>query len=55
MLTVVRRLMLAMLRQGRAYQRADVALMDLARPDELQCDLFDPPTIGNDALMATLG
>ena len=28
--------------------------MDLAGPDELQTDLFAPPTIGSDALMATL-
>jgi DNA polymerase V len=53
-LTVVRRLMRDMLREGRAYKRAGVVLMDLARPDELQTDLFAPPTIGSDALMATL-
>lgn len=53
-LTVVRRLMHGMLREGRAYKRAGVVLMDLATPDELQPDLFAPPTIGSDALMATL-
>jgi DNA polymerase V len=53
-LSVVRRLMLGMLRRGCAYRRGGIALMDLARPDELQPDLFAPPTIGNDALMATL-
>jgi len=42
------------LRKGFAYKRAGVALMDLARPQNLQGDLFAPTTVGNDALMATM-
>lgn len=53
-LDAVRRLLAAMLRRGYAYKRGGVALMDLARPSDLQRDLFMPATIGNDTLMATL-
>jgi DNA polymerase V len=53
-LSMARRLMQGMLRRDYAYKRAGIALMDLARPDELQSDLFAPPTIGNDALMSAL-
>jgi DNA polymerase V len=53
-LAIARRLMLGMLHKGYAYKRAGIALMDLARPDQLQGDLFAPATIGDDALMRTL-
>ena len=53
-LSMARRLMQGKLRRGYAYKRAGIALMDLARPEELQGDLFAPPTIGNDALMTAL-
>jgi DNA polymerase V len=53
-LALARRLMLGMLRQGSAYKAAGITLMDLARPNQLQGDLFAPATIGDDALMRTL-
>jgi DNA polymerase V len=53
-LALARRLMLGMLRQGYAYKAAGITLMDLARPEQLQKDLFAPAMIGNDALMGTL-
>jgi DNA polymerase V len=53
-LSVVRRLLDGMLRDGRAYKKAGVLLMDLARPMQLQSDLFAPTTIGDDRLMATV-
>ena len=42
------------LRPGYAYRKAGVWLMDLARPDSLQGDLFSQPTAGDDRLMATV-
>lgn len=48
---IVRRLGAAMLRKGFSYKRAGVVLMDLARPDRLQADLFDDTTSGNAKLM----
>ncbi len=53
-LAMARRLMQGMLRKGHAYKQAGIALMDLARPDQLQGDLFAPATIGNEALMQTM-
>jgi DNA polymerase V len=53
-LDVVRRLQVQMLRSGYAYKRAGVALLDLARPQDLHGDLFQSPTVGNEALMTTL-
>lgn len=53
-LAMARRLMQGMLRKGHAYKQAGIALMDLARPDRLQGDLFAPATIGNEALMQTM-
>lgn len=53
-LTTVRMALRRLLREGYAYKRAGVALMDLARPTALQTDLFTPVTLGNDGLMATL-
>jgi DNA polymerase V len=43
-----------MLRDGVDYKRAGIALMDLARPQDLQGDLFTPVVIGNTAMMETL-
>lgn len=53
-LSVVRLLLRGFLKEGVAYKRAGVALMDLARPPDLQHDLFLPPTIGDPALMDVL-
>jgi len=53
-LTTVRALTRGLLKPGYGYKKAGVWLMDLARPDELQGDLFQAPTVGNEVLMATL-
>jgi DNA polymerase V len=53
-LHAVRSLFHGFLRKGCAYKRCGVALLDLSRPENLQADLFQAPTIGNDALMAAL-
>ena len=53
-LSVVRLLMRGMLKKGVPYKRGGVALLDLARPEDRQADLFAPATVGNDQLMATL-
>jgi DNA polymerase V len=53
-LATVRRLSQGFIRQGHAYKKAGVWLMDLARPEELQADLFGPARQGDDKLMATL-
>ena len=53
-LSTVRLLMRGMLKRGISYKRGGVALMDLARPEDRQVDLFAPATVGNDAMMATL-
>ena len=50
----VSRMMVNLLRRGYAYKRAGVALLDLARPESVQADLFSPATVGDDKLMATL-
>ena len=42
------------LREGCGYKKAGIWLTDLARPRDLQGDLFSPPTAGDDRLMATL-
>ena len=39
------------LKQGLAYKKAGVWLMDLARPADLQPELFGPATAGNERLM----
>jgi DNA polymerase V len=43
-----------MLRKGFAYKRAGIMLLDLARPAEVQGDLFTPATTGNPKLMGTI-
>lgn len=54
MLGIVRKLLRGLLRDGIGYKKAGVALLDLARPDKLQADLFGPSVVGNDRLMATM-
>lgn len=54
LLSVVSGLLRGMLRDRRGYKKAGVWLMDLARPAELQGDLFAPPTVGDDRLMGAL-
>jgi DNA polymerase V len=53
-LSALRPLMAGMLRHGYGYKKAGVTLTDLARPSELQGDLFAPATVGDERLMATL-
>ncbi|RYG57971.1 MAG: Y-family DNA polymerase [Alphaproteobacteria bacterium] len=53
-LGVVRLLLQGLLKQGIPYKRAGVALLDLARPEDRQGDLFNPAVIGNDVMMATM-
>ena len=53
-LRCVRQLFDDMLRKGIDYKKAGVCLLDLARPEALQQDMFTPASVGNDALMATL-
>jgi len=53
-LRCVRQLFDGMLRKGIGYKKAGVCLLDLARPEALQQDMFTPASVGNDALMATL-
>lgn len=43
-----------LLRPGLAYKKAGVWLLDLARPAQLEVDLFDAPTVGNPRLMAAM-
>ncbi|SEL93933.1 DNA polymerase V [Pseudoxanthomonas sp. GM95] len=53
-LGAVRRLGTSLMRAGYRYKKAGVFLADLARPDQLQDDLFAPARAGNDVLMETL-
>lgn len=53
-LQAVRDLFRGFLRKGYGYKKCGVALPDLSRPEDLQHDLFQAPTIGNEALMNTL-
>lgn len=53
-LHAVRQHVQSMLRAGYAYKKAGVVLQDLAKPRQLQADLFQPPTVGDDRLMATV-
>ena len=53
-LAVVRLLLRNFLRDGYAYKRAGVYLQDLARPVDLQADLFQPATAGDPKMMETL-
>ena len=47
-------LMRGMFRKGIGYKKAGVCLMDLARPSDVQSDLFGPSVVGNIDLMNTL-
>lgn len=51
---VVRQHLRHMLRDGYAYKKAGVTLLDLARPESLQTDLFQPAIVGNAGLMDTV-
>ena len=53
-LGTVRQMLGGLLRDGIGYKKAEVALLDMAKPHDLQADLFSPTVAGNDALMATL-
>ena len=53
-LEAVRGLFRGFLRKGYSYKKCGVALLDLSRPENLQHDLFQAPTVGNEALMNTL-
>ncbi|MBB4728280.1 Y-family DNA polymerase [Xanthomonas arboricola] len=53
-LTTVRRLFQGFMREGFAYKKAGVCLMDLAKPEDLQGDLFTPARIGDEKLMSAL-
>lgn len=50
-LTVIRGLLRGFLRPGIGYKKAGVMLLDLARPERLQGDLFGAGTLGDPALM----
>lgn len=53
-LEAVRGLFRGFLRKGYCYKKCGVALLDLSRPENLQHDLFQSPTVGNEVLMNTL-
>ncbi|WP_017167632.1 DUF4113 domain-containing protein, partial [Xanthomonas phaseoli] len=53
-LTTVRRLIQGFMREGFAYKKAGVCLMDLAKPEDLHGDLFTPARIGDEKLMSAL-
>jgi DNA polymerase V len=53
-LAAVRALLANFLRRGCAYKRAGIALLDLARPESLQTDLFAAAPSGKVDLMSTL-
>lgn len=53
-LEVVSNLFRGLLKKGYGYKKCGVALLDLSRPEKLQQDLFNAPTVGNEALMGTL-
>jgi DNA polymerase V len=53
-LQAVRNLFRGFLRKSYGYKKCGVALLDLSRPENLQHDLFQAPTAGNEALMNAL-
>ncbi|WP_313244075.1 Y-family DNA polymerase [Stenotrophomonas rhizophila] len=53
-LGTVRRLLRGLLQEGIGYKKAGVALLDLARPEDVQQDLFATAVAGDPKLMATL-
>ncbi|WP_425599530.1 DUF4113 domain-containing protein [Xanthomonas phaseoli] len=50
----MRRLFQGFMREGFSYKKAGVFLADLAKPEDLQGDLFTPARVGDDKLMSTL-
>lgn len=54
LLSVVSLLSRGMFKRGCAYKRAGIALLDLARPHDLQGDLFAPAVVGDDRLMGVM-
>lgn len=53
-LGMVRRLLRGLLQEGTGYKKAGVALLDLARPKDVQQDLFTPAVAGDQRLMDAL-
>ncbi|MCW0399278.1 Protein UmuC [Xanthomonas sacchari] len=53
-LKTVRRLLQGFLREGHSYKKAGVFLADLAKPSDLQGDLFAPAQVGDDKLMSAM-
>ncbi len=53
-LGMVRRMLRGLLQEGIGYKKAGVALLDLARPEDVQQDLFAPAVAGDQRLMDTL-
>lgn len=53
-LGMVRRHLRGLLQEGIGYKKAGVALLDLARPEDVQQDLFAPAVVGDQRLMDTL-
>jgi DNA polymerase V len=53
-LEAIRHLSSGFLRRGYGYKKCGVALLDLSRPENLQADMFQSATTGNEQLMATL-
>lgn len=53
-LQLIRRMLNGLLRDGIGYKKAGVCLMDLARPEHLQGDLFSTSTVGDDRLMSVM-
>ncbi len=53
-LGMVRRMLRGLLQDGIGYKKAGVALLDLARPEDVHQDLFAPAVAGDRKLMETL-
>ncbi len=51
---VVRRLLRGLLQEGIGYKKTGVALLDPARPEDVQQELFAPAVAGDQRLMDTL-
>jgi len=54
LVAMVNRLARGRLKQRIGYKKAGVVLLDLARPEHLQGDLFAAPIVGNPALMSAM-
>ena len=53
-LDTLRRMQRGFLKDGFAYKKVGVWLMDLGRPEQIQSDFFAPSVIGNDKLMTAM-